>query len=242
MSDPSQNILQHLSAVEALRSRRARDPSLRARVTAVKTYQQRRFAHTYADLLASPRYRDVARFFLDELYGPRDFSERDAQFARVVPALTRMFPKDVLLTVEALAALHALSESLDGAMAEAAVNEGSMDAPDYLAAWQACGRRPDRERQVALTLRIGESLDHLTRRLLLRQSLRMMRVPARAAGLSSLQSFLETGFDTFHAMHGASEFLQTVQARELELMNVLFAVDAVTPGTPQHASALGQLP
>ena len=241
MAASSENILQHLSAVESERLRRVGNPSLQARVTAVKTYQQQRFAHTYADLLASPRYRDVARFFLDELYGPKDFAERDAQFARVVPALTRLFPSDVLLTVESLAALHALSESLDSAMGDAVAGT-ALTAADYLAAWQACGRRADRERQVALTVKIGESLDQLTRRLLLRQSLRMMRVPARAAGLSSLQSFLESGFDTFHAMRGAAEFLKTVRSREMALMQALFASEAVADGTPARAAALGELP
>lgn len=241
MAASSENILQHLSAVESERRRRMGNPSLQARVTAVKTYQQRRFAHTYADLLASSRYRDVARFFLDELYGPKDFAERDAQFARVVPALTRLFPSDVLSTVESLAALHALSESLDSAMGDAVAGT-AVEAADYLAAWQACGRRADRERQVALTVKIGESLDQLTRRLLLRQSLRMMRVPARAAGLSSLQSFLESGFDTFHAMRGAAEFLKTVHSRETTLMQALFVPDAVADGTPAQAAALGQLP
>jgi len=241
MAASSENILQHLSAVESERLRRVGNPSLQARVTAVKTYQQQRFAHTYADLLASPRYRDVARFFLDELYGPKDFAERDAQFARVVPALTRLFPSDVLSTVESLAALHALSESLDSAMGDAVAGT-ALTAADYLAAWQACGRRADRERQVALTVKIGESLDQLTRRLLLRQSLRMMRVPARAAGLSSLQSFLESGFDTFHAMRGAAEFLKTVRSREMALMQALFASEAVADGTPARAAALGELP
>ena len=241
MAAISDNILQHLSAVESERTRRSGDRSLQARVTAVKAYQQQRFAHTYADLLASPRDRGGAQFFLDELYGPRDFAERDAQFARVVPALTRLFPSDVLLTVEALAALHALSESLDSDMGEA-VADAPVGAAEYLSAWQACGRRANRERQLDLTVRIGESLDRLTRRRLLRQSLRMMRVPARAAGLSSLQSFLESGFDTFHAMGGASEFLRTVRSRELALMQSLFATDAVTHGTAAHTAALGQLP
>jgi len=241
MANPGERILHHLSAVQSERLRRDTAPGLQERVLALKTYQQRRFAHTYADLLATRRYRAVARFFLDELYGPKDFAERDAQFARVVPALTRLFPRDVLATVEALAALHALSESLDSMMSQA-LPSAEVDSASYLAAWQACGRRADRERQVALTVEIGEALDVLTRRLLLRQSLRMMRAPARAAGMASLQSFLETGFDTFHAMGGADEFLGTVRARELALMGVLFDAAAVTPGTAARESALGQLP
>ena len=46
---------------------------------------------------------------LDELYGPQDFSDRDAQFARVVPALVRLFPQELVETVAVLARLHALS-------------------------------------------------------------------------------------------------------------------------------------
>ena len=86
------SILNHLRTVDAERERRDASPGLAARVQALKRYQQRRFAHTYDDLLKTSRYGPAARFFLDELYGPRDYSERDAQFARVVPALARLSP------------------------------------------------------------------------------------------------------------------------------------------------------
>ena len=92
MAANSTSILSQLDIVARERASRATDPALAASVEAVKAYQQRRFAATYSDLLHSPRYAGAARFFLDELYGPRDFSERDAQFARVVPALVRLFP------------------------------------------------------------------------------------------------------------------------------------------------------
>ena len=83
----------------------------------VKRYQHRRFQHTYADLLASPRYARSARFFLDDLYGPEDFTRRDEQFARVVPGLMRLFPRELVGTVMSLGELHALSEQFDTAMA-----------------------------------------------------------------------------------------------------------------------------
>lgn len=206
------------------------------RVQALKAYQQRRFAHTYADLLATPRYGAAARFFLDELYGPSDFSHRDAQFARVVPALVRLFPRDVVATVATLAGLHALSEQLDSAMAHA-LDGPEVDALAYVAAWRSVGHAREREQQVALTLDVGRELDTLTRKPLLRHSLRMMRGPARAAGLSALQGFLESGFDTFLAMRGAQEFLSTVSTREHALLSALFdAEDAAA------FKALGQLP
>ena len=206
----------------------------------LKAYQQRRFSRTYADLLATSRYAGAARFFLDELYGPGDFSSRDAQFARVVPALVRLFPSDVVETVDTLAQLHALSERLDSAMARHLQDEG-VDASAYIAAWQATAQASERELQIALTLSVGQSLDELTRKPLLRHSLRMMRGPARAAGLSALQQFLESGFDTFRAMRGANEFLATVSTREHLLAATLFDGDALADGEA-HARALGQLP
>jgi hypothetical protein len=51
------SILQQLDAVRIERQQRLDNPQLRVRVDAVKRFQQRRFEFTYADLLASTRYR-----------------------------------------------------------------------------------------------------------------------------------------------------------------------------------------
>lgn len=117
MSVDSSRILGGLGRVEAQRQLRAAQPALLEGVSRVKSYQSRRFSRTYADLLASSRYEPAARFFLEELYGPHDFSTRDAQFVRIVPALVRLFPREIVETVSVLATLHALSEELDTQMA-----------------------------------------------------------------------------------------------------------------------------
>lgn len=236
----AETILGHLQTVAAERERRASSMALQQRVVALKAYQQRRFGRSYADLLATSRYGPAARFFLDELYGPRDYSERDAQFARVVPALVRLFPKETVETVRTLAELHALSEVIDS-LAAAHLPSTEVTATDYVRAWQATGRPADRERQIALTLAVGESLDRLTRNPLLRHTLRMMRAPARAAGLGELQQFLETGFDTFKAMHGAREFLDTIATHERRLAASLFEAQ-IDAGGHLGDTALGQLP
>jgi hypothetical protein len=236
MTATADSILTHLDIVARERALRAASPETARRVLAVKAYQQRRFSHTYADLLATPRYAGAARFFLEELYGPDDFSQRDAQFVRVVPALVRLFPRDVVETVATLARLHALSEQLDTHMGKSLAVD-HVDAPTYAAAWRATGRPKERELQLDLTLSVGRALDELTHRPMLRHTLRMMRGPARAAGLSALQSFLESGFDTFSAMRGAAAFLDTVNIRERALFAALF--DDSSLGA---AKSLGQLP
>lgn len=206
----------------AERAARAADPALAERVAAVKAFQHGRFAHTYADLLSDGRYAQAATFFLEDLYGPSDFSERDTQFVRIVPALVRLFPREIVGTVADLAALHALSERLDSAMARV-LESAAVDGQRYAEAWRAVGEPAARDKQIALMLAVGAALDKYTRNPLLRHSLRLMRSPAKTAGLGALQHFLETGFDTFRAMRGAEEFLRTIAERERGLAALLFA-------------------
>lgn len=214
-------ILAHLRTVERVRARHAQAPDLAANVAMLKTYQQRRFSLTYGDLLQNDRYGPASNFFLDELYGPTDFTRRDTQFARVVPALVRLFPSEIVDTVATLAELHALSETLDSTMA-AQFHGADIGAVDYIRAWQATGRRDDRLTQISLTVDVAGRLDRFTRRVLMRNSLWLMRGPARAAGLTELQQFLEAGFETFRDMNGADEFISIVSEREQTLTSLLF--------------------
>jgi hypothetical protein len=237
LNSAAQRILSHLEQVRLARVKCQADADLSVAVALIKRFQHARFEMSYADLLASARYGASARFFLDELYGARDFTDRDAQFARVVPALVRLFPASVVATVEKLAELHALSEGLDGQMAAQWVASGSMGSlrgEGYVALWQAVGCAEDRRRQVELMHEIGMALDRYTRTPLLRQMLQAMRGPARAAGLSSLQGFLERGFDTFKGMRGAESFLATIRERELGWLARLFNAQpgCGAPGLP----------
>jgi hypothetical protein len=224
MNPDTRRILDHLETVERLRKERESDPALGRRVDGVKAYQALRFQHTYADLLASTRYAAAARFFLDELYGAHDFCERDAQFARVVPAMTRMLPAKLLDAVVDLAELHSLTETMDTCMG-LQIDPASLDALAYARAWQACEHRDIRQAQIQKTLRIGKLLDKYTGNRLIRGTLRVMRGPAQAAGLGQIQRILESGLDAFESMRGADDFLDIIRVRETELMDVLFGAE-----------------
>jgi len=222
MSLQGQQILEFLESVAAERRRRLADGDLQQRVLAVKRHQHIRFAHTYQDLGGQPGTADAVRFFLEELYGPGDFTHRDAQFARIVPALVRLFPREIVGTVRTLAELHALSERLDTAMGTA-LSVATLDERIYQQAWQTVGQAEARALQISLMLGVGHALDRYTRNPLLRHSLRLMRGPAQAAGLAALQQFLERGFDTFRGLRGAASFLQVVATRERAQVAALFA-------------------
>ncbi len=231
--DAAQTIRNAVAQVSALRLEALGNPALAAGIATVKRFQAARFTQTYADVLRAGPYQGAARFFVDELYSGRDFTQRDAQFSRIAGALQTFFPKNVVATAVALAQLHALTEEIDHEMGRAWMGKDPVGAGDetkrYMQVWCAVGRPKDRQRQLTNVLEVGRELDRLTRMPGLRFTLRMMRAPAHAAGLSSLQSFLETGFDTFAAMSGkgtgARDFLALIQTRESALIESLFSGD-----------------
>lgn len=213
----------HLARVSDLRQQ-ARTAGLDRAVTEVKLLQGRRFRATYADFLDHPVYAPATRFFLEELYGVHDFARRDAQFARIAGALERLFPEAVAQLAVDLAETHALTEVLDHHMATHWLPQDATLSPAlrYTRAWRLTGDRDARARQLAVVQHMGRELQRLTRMKPLRLALRMMRNPARAAGLDALQHFLESGFDAFASLGDARNFLDTISARESRWISTLF--------------------
>ena len=214
-----------IAEARELRAARAADPNPED-FPRLKEWQAARLARSYADLLASERYKPAAEFFLSDLYGPKDFRTRDEELARVVPVMVHMLPAKALLTLLEAVKMDTLSESLDTDMVLTLRKAGKVrkiDWPAYVAAYRNCDRKQDRELQIALIDKIGKTLDRLTRMRLIRVSLKLMNGPAHLAGLGALHSFLQRGFDAFSDMKGADEFLSIVTERETALMKEMFA-------------------
>jgi hypothetical protein len=217
-----------LAEVRSLRDGAAGDTAKAARRRSLRQWQAERLVRTYADLLASPRYERAAKFFLTDLYGATDFGARDADLARILPLMARLLPLGGLKTVALAVEVDALSERLDAAMVEVLGEalERGIDESDYAAAYRRVGRRDERQRQLDLIRSTGEALDALSRKSLVRVSIRMMHGPAHLAGVGALHDFLERGFEAFHAMGPADEFLETVLGRERAILRALFAGSA----------------
>ncbi len=232
MDTSAQKIQDALQVVWQLRRQHGGEPALAQASIEIKRFQARRFKATYADLLHDPRYQASAEFFLHELYSDKDYAERDQQFARIASTIVRLFPQSVVNTAGTLAEVHALTETLDDRMARCWLAEQSAAPQDsewarYIRCWRLVGDKAARHHQLEVVLQLGHELDRLTRTRGLRVLLKLMRRPAAAAGLDSLQQFLETGFDAFATMRGADEFLQRVGQRETEWIRALFDDEAI---------------
>jgi hypothetical protein len=188
----------------------------------VRRWQAQRLARTYADLSADARYAPATRFFLEDLYGTRDYSGRDADLRRVLPMMSRVLPESAIETAALAIEVDALSEELDRGMARA-LAPGEITAPRYEEAYRHTGTRAQRLHQIDLIDQVGRRLDALVKRPLVNRMLHMMRRPAKLAGLGELQGFLERGFESFLHMHGAEDFLATIARRETGIMEKIFS-------------------
>ena len=216
-----ESLRRHLERLRELRGREAggHHPP---RLDDVKAWQAARLARTYADLSATPRYAKATAFFLDDLYGAKDFSGRDEAMLRIYPVMVRTLPRSAVETAALAIEVDALSEELDRRVA--AVLEGAaITESSYARAYRQAGTREERLRQIDLVDEVGRRLDVLVVKPMIHATLKLMRRPAKMLGMEDLQAFLEHGFEAFRHMGGAKEFLATISGRETAILNRLFS-------------------
>jgi hypothetical protein len=215
-------LVRELGRSLALNAGRAANPILAGSLDRLRAWQTARLRQTYADLAAQPRYAGAITFFEQELYGSGDFSRRDADLLRVVPAMVRMLPHELVGCVAQAVELNVLSHELDLLLlARLPRADAAFSVADYCRAYRRAGEFGARRRQVELIGEVGAALDHYVHKRLVRTSLALMRKPAQMAGLGALQEFLERGVTAFRAMRGAQAFLDIVRERETALHDAI---------------------
>lgn len=219
--DAPASLRAHLERLRGLRGREATEGPP-PRLVEVKAWQAARLAATYRDLAADDRYGPATAFFLNDLYGTKDFSSRDEALLRIYPVLVRTLPDTAVQAAALAIEVDALSEDLDRRLA-ARLGTQRLDESAYAKAYRESATKPERLRQIELIDAVGRQLDRLVVKPLVYATLKLMRRPARLAGMEDLQSFLERGFEAFRHMGGADHFLETIDTREREILSRLFS-------------------
>ncbi len=206
----------------------AREPRNRLRwLPELRRWQTQRLEASFAHFLADPKREPAASFFLSDVYGDRDFSQRDANVARIVPMLQRLLPAAVLATVADAIELGALTHAFDLRMAEAlqrlAPTRKKLDADLYARTYREVGHARLRGRQIGLIADVGTGLAHAVKLPGVLLLLKLSRGPARASGLGELQGFLERGFAAFSALGDGKAFVRDIERTEREASRRLFA-------------------
>jgi hypothetical protein len=179
----------------------------------------------YEDLGATEDRADAVKFFVSDLTGI-DISERDHEFAKVVPLMSRMLPDKALDAVATAMRLNARVLGVNLSICRELYKEITIDTEitetSYCSACRRASHLEECLELVHLTAEIGRDLDQLIRIPMIGLTLRAMRLPARLAGFGALQNFLETGYKTFNALEDVHQFLDDMTVRMTEVFTQIF--------------------
>jgi len=216
------HLVEQIQRNQAIAGRLAESPARVERsLLRLQDWQHQRLDRTYADLRQQDRYRPACEFFLDELYGGRDFCERDRQLARVVPVMRRFLPEHLLVAVGDAMCLQAISLEFDLDLAELLQDEPDLSQPIYARAYRQHAAWAQRQQQIDLIGSLGHLLDTTVHRPMVHRLVRMMHGPAVLAGFGALQQFLIRGLDACARMRGAELFLDTIVRRERQALEAM---------------------
>jgi hypothetical protein len=222
-------LFKHIEAGKDWLSRRGLGHGLSPEQYLLSHWQTQRLLATYADLAQNPRYRLAIDFFLEDLYGTKDFSKRDHGAATLSAIMVRVIPSHAVYTAALGMELNALSHELDHHLLKVLLEElgvkECITEEVYAEAYRRCDNYTKRKHQIELIKEIGDDIDALVAKhsLSILTALSLSRLPSYLVGLGELHEFLERGFIAFRQMQGAEYFLNTILERETKILDRIYA-------------------
>jgi hypothetical protein len=217
MADWQAKVDAMLDRVERVPHEEELEPAHGRALAQLRGWQLKRLALTYRDLQAIERYAPPTKFFVEELYGPRDRTGLYRSLRRILPLMKRLLPDRALYALAVALELQALSDELDVDLANAllGLNVAIAEMPQsaYAAGYRAMSLSR-RDHQLELLTQCGHELDRVVKMPIVLWAVKMARKPAAVAGLMELHNFLEGGLISFGHMKGADEFVAMIAARE----------------------------
>ncbi len=203
------------------------ETSLEPKLALLRTWQTERLTSTYADLLANPQYSPACRFFLSDIYAPRDFSQRDHDAKQLYNLLSRFLPASTLRLLADVVYATQLTNTLDQALLHALIEDlgvtDTITPENYAEGYRICDNYAERKHQIDLLLSILREVGNGARNPLVGFSLRLAKGPAQRAGWFEVHDFLARGYAAAHQVRDFETFAATIQERESTILERIFA-------------------
>lgn len=246
MPDLVAQVSRHLHTVQTLQEM-ALDAKLLPLIQGVQAWQTLRMQSTHQAHMSNPDTAPALAFFVEQIYGPKDFSQRDADIKRVVPKMHKYMPSKALFSLESALRLHALSYELDYVLAlelkkhvtaanRQFVTPNQTDAnkriiinqQTYAAAFVSGHNGHLRQEQISLLEELGNNLSDAVAIKGVAMMLALSKHPARMKGLQTLHLFLQDGYKAFKKIPNSQTFMREIISKEAHLVALLFTKEECT--------------
>jgi hypothetical protein len=197
-------------------------------ISYLSAWQSLRLSRTHADMLRDARFSAGCRFFLEDIYAPKDFSQRDYDGHRIYNFMNRFLPEATLAPLAMALEVNSLTQQLDLALAETMRNrlgvEDRFDRAQYEEAYRLCDNYAVRAQQIELIVTVGKQLERVRRVPFIHATLRLARGPAHRLGWFEMQDFLERGYLSWKSIVEPDTFLANIGQRETAILNRIYGV------------------
>ena len=206
----------------------ARKANLLTTIRALQVWQCQRLLLSHQTLYQQHNYQPALDFFINELYGARDFSQRDQDIARVAPKMSKLLPDKAMQSLASALHLYALSFELDFAMAKQ-LQDKVINRDTYLEAYRACNNPNDRQQQIHLIEVMGNDLAEAVKIRGISSLLLFSRKPAKLAGVQVLHEFINSGYQAFRKIGHIDNFILPIVHIEQGLKDQMFDLNMPNP-------------
>jgi hypothetical protein len=195
-------------------------------IATLSAWQSVRLARTHADMLRDPNFSQACRFFLEDIYAPKDFTQRDYDGHRIYHFMNRFLPDATLRPLAMALEVNTLTQQLDLTLAEAMRSHmgvvNRFERWQYEEAYRLCDNYDVRMRQIDLIVEVGHQLERVRKVPFIHTTLHVARGPALRLGWDEMQDFLERGFDSWRSLHQPGIFLQRIGQRERAILDRIY--------------------
>jgi len=219
MSDTTKQIIRHLHGISTMQDI-ADKAGLMPTIRAVQAWQCQRLLATHQEMYQQKRFKPAVEFFINELYGPNDFSQRDQDIARIVPKMSKFLPESALQSLATALHLNAISFELDFDLARKLVDT-EINRDTYAEAYISCNSLATRQQQIDYIRTLGNDLADVVKMKGISSLIFISRRPAKLAGVLALHEFLEKGFKSFKNLGNVEDFIIPVVNKEQQIMQQL---------------------
>jgi hypothetical protein len=227
MSDPTKHIIRHLHGISTMQEI-AENAGLMSTIRAVQAWQCKRLLASHQQMYQQKHFKPGVEFFINELYGPNDFSQRDQDIARIVPKMSKFLPEKALQSLASALHLNTLSFELDFDLAKKLVDT-EINRDTYAKAYTSCDNLVNRQQQIDYIRILGSDLADVVKMRGIASLLFISRKPAKMAGVLALHEFLEKGFTSFKNLGNVEDFIMPIVNKERQIMQQLADPNSPNP-------------
>ena len=196
------------------------------RMKVLLEFQVNRLKETYADLLEDAETYEVMSFFLDEIYAPKDFAQRDHDAEHLYAQFKNALSPEPLQLLEDVIQVNKQSQALDQLLADVLGDrlqpDTALQEEDYIAGYRECDNADDRMAHLELTVSAMRDVVLGSHSRAVGLGLRMIKIPAYSAGYGDLYEFLQRGYRACKPLRNVDRIVDTIFQRESQVIENIF--------------------